>query len=145
MRLRSKSLFATPLLVLVAACGSDPVGTVPDAAADAALDVATNDAAPDVSSGCSTAGCDVNATCAEGGSGPVCTCKAGFVGDGKSCADVAAALSGLRWDLPCTAANANPALCAAPGSVSKQATLAGQTATTYLVKLRFRGVIEPNA
>lgn len=146
MRLRS-TFFFSPLFVLAAACGSEPAGSVPDAGAvDSGADVATKDAAPDVSSGgCSTAGCDVNATCAETGSGPVCTCKPGFIGDGKTCTDVAGSLSGLRWDLPCTAPNANPALCTAPGTVSKQATLAGQTGTTYLVKLRFRGVIEPNA
>lgn len=146
MRLRASFFAFGPLAMVVVACGSDPSVTPTDAGGDAAADaVVPVDAADATSPGCASAGCDPNATCAESGSGPVCTCKAGYVGDGKSCTDVAGALSGLRWDLPCTAANANPALCTAPGSVSKQATLAGQTGTTYQVKLRFRGVIEPNA
>jgi hypothetical protein len=131
---------------ILAACGSDPATVTPDAGTDAAADVASQVDAADASApGCATAGCDANATCLESGSGPICTCKPGFVGDGKTCTDVAGSLSGLRWELPCTAGNANPALCAAAGTVSKQATLAGQSGTTYQVKLRFRGIIEPNA
>lgn len=74
-------------------------------------------------------------------------CKPGsLVTDGGACVDVAGSLSGLRWDLPCTGANADPSLCAAASTpVVKTATLAGASGSTYSVTLRFRGTIEPNA
>jgi len=63
----------------------------------------------------------------------------GAPGDG----DVAAALSGLRWQIPCVT-NTTAQLCttaAAPVTVS--AALTGAAGVSYDVALRFRGVVEP--
>lgn len=128
-------------------------GTATDAATatDGATptEAATPEAAVDApTSGCAVAngGCGPNATCSEPAGKITCTCKDGFVGDGGTCADVAATLVGLRWELPCTAPNANASLCgAAAAPVVKTATLSGAPGTTYAVTLRFRGIIEPNA
>jgi hypothetical protein len=57
---------------------------------------------------------------------------------------VAAALNGLRWELPCIAAVTDPSLCTTQSTnIVKTATLQGTAGKTYVVKLRFRGVIEP--
>lgn len=64
--------------------------------------------------------------------------------DGGEVENVVTSLSGLRWELPCQAAAADPALCTTPTTnVTKTTTLAGASGATYAVKLRFRGVIEP--
>lgn len=89
-------------------------------------------------------GCSAAATCSETGGSVSCVCKPGFVGDGKTCENVAGALSGLRWELPCQSAATDPALCTTQtANITKTTTLAGASGTTYAVKLRFRGVVEP--
>lgn len=86
-------------------------------------------------------GCDVNATCDDTAQGPACTCKAGYIGDGGTCLDVAAALSGLRWSIPCSATlSALVCSCADPAPVST--VLGGAAGASYDVTLRFRGVVE---
>jgi hypothetical protein len=56
--------------------------------------------------------------------------------------DAAASLDGLRWELPCTKAVADPTVCETLPSVSTSATMGGVPGTTYEVSLRFRGVVE---
>ncbi|MCC6749967.1 MAG: hypothetical protein IT371_20040 [Deltaproteobacteria bacterium] len=92
---------------------------------------------------CAKAGCSTNATCAipDGGAAK-CTCKPGYEGDGKTCTDVAATLSGLRWDLPCTSGTSDGTACTTSPKVTHSATLGGASSKTYLVELRFRGVVE---
>ncbi len=137
-----------PLSTTDAGIALGDAGTTPDAAVAAdAADAATPDVAVDApTTGCASRGCGANATCSDSAGKITCTCKDGFVGDGGTCADVAATLVGLRWELPCTAPNANASLCgAAAAPVVKTATLSGAPGTTYAVTLRFRGIIEPNA
>ncbi len=57
-------------------------------------------------------------------------------------ADVAAALQGLRWEMPCTPGQAGPYCDAAVQKPLVTATLAGDPARQYDVTLRFRGVVE---
>jgi hypothetical protein len=57
-------------------------------------------------------------------------------------ASVAAALDGLRWELPCTQGVADPTVCKTLPSASTSATMGGEPGTTYEVTLRFRGVVE---
>ncbi|MBS2013204.1 MAG: hypothetical protein JST00_09975 [Deltaproteobacteria bacterium] len=138
----------------VAACSDDettggPISPGGDGGAFT-VDSGTPDATTPIDSGggasCAVAngGCSSDATCSETGGVVTCTCKPGFTGDGKACENVAGSLSGLRWELPCAAAATDPALCTTPtANVTKSTTLAGAPGTTYAVKLRFRGVIEP--
>lgn len=53
----------------------------------------------------------------------------------------AAALNGLRWELPCTGSTSDARVCTA-GNFNTQATLSGQAGTQYSVELRFRGIVE---
>ncbi len=67
----------------------------------------------------------------------------GGVSDGAPVdASVAATLNGLRWELPCTKAVADPTVCETLPSVTTSATMGGTPGTTYEVTLRFRGVVE---
>lgn len=155
----SPSVLVLAFVLLPAACeseddgggvgfdGGQPTGfSVPDAAAPGA-DAASDTGGPvQVEALCAVGngGCSADATCTELSGQAVCACKPGFVGDGKSCANVAVSLSGLRWELPCVAAVADPALCTvASTNVSRAAELAGVSGTTYAVKIRLRGVVEP--
>jgi hypothetical protein len=67
-------------------------------------------------------------------------CKPGFTGGGVTCTDVAAGLSGLRWELPC-GADLGGHVCAAT-TIMTMADLKGTASTTYAAALHFRGVIE---
>jgi len=60
-----------------------------------------------------------------------------------SCVDVAASLSGLRWELPCLSPGTAANLCNAGGLITKTTTLMGTSGKSYTVKLHFRGVVEP--
>jgi hypothetical protein len=57
-------------------------------------------------------------------------------------ADVAAALRGLRWEMPCKPGHQGPFCTAAVDKPIVTATLAGDPARQYDVTLRFRGVVE---
>ncbi|HEY2902962.1 MAG TPA: calcium-binding EGF-like domain-containing protein [Polyangia bacterium] len=119
--------------------GADDAGV--DSEADAPIDDAADgdvddgdvdaDASDDASDAIST-----NAVAATG----TCVCNPGFTGDGITCTDVAAGLSGLRWELPC-GADLGGHVCAATTAVSMTA-LKGDVGKTYNVTLRFRGVVE---
>ena len=61
-------------------------------------------------------------------------------GGDPTCLAVAGSLSGLLWQLPCTAAG-SPA-CATTSNTTVATTLKGALGTTYDVNLRFRGVVE---
>ncbi len=63
--------------------------------------------------------------------------------DDSDTSPVTAALSGLRWELPCLS-QTTPELCTTFDNLSDDATLAGG-GTTYDVTLRIRGVIEPKS
>jgi hypothetical protein len=56
--------------------------------------------------------------------------------------DVAAALRGLRWEMPCKPGHQGPFCSAAVQKPVVTATLAGDPARQYDVTLRFRGVVE---
>jgi len=57
-------------------------------------------------------------------------------------ADVAAALRGLRWEMPCKPGHAGTFCAAAVDKPVVTASLAGDPARQYDVTLRFRGVVE---
>ena len=61
---------------------------------------------------------------------------------GASDAAVAAALDGLRWELPCTSDTGDPTACQTLPSASASATMGGVPGATYDVTLRFRGIVE---
>jgi len=61
--------------------------------------------------------------------------------DASSDTHVAAALSGLRWEMPCSS-EFNFWNCNVSDPAPVVATLGGVTGTTYRVTLRFRGVVE---
>lgn len=137
----------------LAACESEetsggPIGGGGDGGGFA-VDSGTSDTPVATDSGASTCavangGCSADALCTETAGATSCVCKRGFAGDGKTCENVAVSLSGLRWELPCQSAATDPALCTTQTTnITKTTTLAGAAGTTYAVKLRFRGVIEP--
>jgi len=59
----------------------------------------------------------------------------------STCVPVAAALTGLRWQLPCTAAHGS-VNCACPATDLHTAQLTGQASASYNVTLHFRGIVE---
>lgn len=64
-------------------------------------------------------------------------------GGGNGDSTVAAALDGLRWELPCVT-NTTAELCTTPaGDPTVSAALTGTAGASYDVTLRFRGVVEP--
>jgi hypothetical protein len=83
------------------------------------------------------AGADTGAACNNGGP----ACASGAACDTGQCVEVAGALSGLRWELPCTAAH-GAVNCACPATDIKHATLAGTAGKNYSVTLHFRGIVE---
>jgi hypothetical protein len=117
-----------------------------DAADDAGMpDSGEADAGPtDAGFSCAVndGGCDVNATCTSSAGNALCACNAGYVGDGRSCLDVAGSLSGLRWELPCTGPPSGNNVCATIPPVETSTVLGGLPGIDYDVTLRFRGVIE---
>ncbi len=129
--------------------GSDAEGSATAGSA------ATSDASAGDSSGggpeCPEA-CDANASCVEAGSGPACACDPGYEGDGSECVPVPT-LEPVMWQLGCMGNSEScPGLdvCApeAPMDVhevnrSATASLMGDPATIYEVKLHLRGVVEP--
>lgn len=87
-------------------------------------------------------GCDVNATCtAIGGGYRTCHCLPGFAGDGFVCNDVAGALSGLRWEIPCGPSAGNH-VCSGAVLTETSTVLKGAAGVTYDITLRLRGVVE---
>ena len=70
------------------------------------------------------------------------TCAPGQVKEGGACRDVAAALQGLRWEMPCKPGHQGPFCSAAVQKPVVTATLAGDPSRQYDVTLRFRGVVE---
>jgi hypothetical protein len=116
---------------------STDLGTTPAEDPSSAVDSGTaTDAAPKPT--CANAGCSKHATCRELVVGkPLCTCKAGFLGDGKTCADIdecapapclngGACADGLN-SFTCTCANgfSGPTCAVAPTSCSAIATANG--------------------
>lgn len=67
-----------------------------------------------------------------------CNCK----DDSAGYRDVAAALQGLRWEMPCKPGHQGPFCSAAVQKPVVTATLAGDPGRQYDVTLRFRGVVE---
>ena len=67
-----------------------------------------------------------------------CNCK----DDAAAYREVAAALQGLRWEMPCKPGHQGPFCDAAVDRPVVTATLAGDPARQYDVTLRFRGVVE---
>jgi hypothetical protein len=113
--MHSRPLLAlASLLLLLAACGRDgqPAGSCPACGAHAACSASLQ-----------------------------CQCDPGYAGDGQTCQDVAVALGGLRWELPCTGAHSGDG-CPSASAVHTSLTLGGDPAKTYNVTLRFRGVVE---
>jgi hypothetical protein len=136
-------------LSFLAACSNGTVTTPDDMDAgreDAlAIDAEPGDTGPgDAGDPClvNNGGCAPNATCTSTTGSVQCRCPLGSAGDGRTCIDVAASLSGLRWEIPCTGPNQGNNVCSAPGPVQTSTVLAGQAGRTYDVTLRFRGVIE---
>jgi hypothetical protein len=114
-------------------------GATDDAGADSEADASVDDADDGA-----VAAADDDASDAISSSPPAptgsCVCNPGFAGDGITCTDVAAGLSGLRWALPC-GADLGGHVCAATTAMS-MSTLKGEAGKTYDVTLRFRGVVE---
>jgi hypothetical protein len=111
------------LVLWSAACGGH--GAKPDAPVQADARV-TPDAPVDTHAACATDD----------------DCANGFVCDAPECVDVAGALSGLLWQLPCDPPNANDGAACGASAQSASAMLAGAAGTTYDVTVRIRGVVE---
>lgn len=69
------------------------------------------------------------------------TCPAGSALNGNACEAVAATLSGLRWELPCSMPRGET-WCTTSAAAPRSATLTGSAARSYDVRMRFRGVVE---
>jgi hypothetical protein len=69
-----------------------------------------------------------------------CDCEPGYAEHDGRCVDVAASLSGLRWNIPCVQIGPTACTCVDPPSVSSR--LSGTPGSMYDVTLRFRGVVE---
>jgi hypothetical protein len=133
------------------------------AASLALLDCGSPDVLPDA--GSADTGVDTSCALDSGGTGTLCgnacvdvtsdpancsacnkPCQAGQTCVSKQCTDVAGALAGLRWELPCSGAGSAPVNCAtrydAGLAVVRTATIQGVPGTTYSVTLRFRGIVE---
>lgn len=55
-------------------------------------------------------------------------------------------LDGLRWELPCTSTNPGPGSCTAQfTNYSESGVVGGTPGQTYILNLRFRGVVEQNS
>jgi hypothetical protein len=71
--------------------------------------------------------------------GCAAACEAGALCSAAQCRDVAGALNGLRWELPCTGAGR---ICGTVPKVTLMTMLSGASGQVYDVTLRFRGVVE---
>jgi hypothetical protein len=119
--------------------GTSDADAEPDAAVDDASDGGVNADGDTDAAAAADGGLDSGTTSPPAPAGP-CVCKPGYSGDGITCTDVAAGLSGLRWELPC-GADLGGHVCAATTATS-MTTLKGEAGKTYNVTLRFRGVVE---
>jgi hypothetical protein len=116
------------LAVSVAACGRTEVvreTSVVTVMADAGLDGGSRDAG-----------------IVDGGS-----CAPGFVLQEGRCVEVVASLLGLRWELPCLAADPDfpELICFTHLEVATSATVLGVAGRSYDVRVRVRGVVETRA
>lgn len=116
----------------------EDLGVIGDAGTSSDAGALDDAGTPDAGDPC--AACSVHATCTS--STATCTCKPGFTGDGMSCVDVAGALAGLRWELPCTSGDLGNHVCNTIAPTTTSTTLAGASSELYDVVLRFRGVVE---
>jgi hypothetical protein len=100
-------------------------------------------ALPDGGTGttCSIGCVDLQADPAHCG-GCAATCEAGALCSSAQCQDIAGALNGLRWELPCTNGGG---ICATVPAVTLTTALNGASGQVYDVTLRFRGVVEEEA
>jgi hypothetical protein len=74
-------------------------------------------------------------------------CPTGFVRVGDACLEVAAALDGLRWELPCFSLDPGfpQLICLTHATQRTFTTLRGVPGRSYDVRVRVRGVIETRA
>lgn len=74
-------------------------------------------------------------------------CPAGFALQSGRCVEVAASLSGLRWELPCLTLDRDfpEYVCFTHPEVTQTATLRGTPGRSYEVRVRVRGVVETRA
>ncbi|MFO0669103.1 MAG: hypothetical protein U0235_05645 [Polyangiaceae bacterium] len=68
-------------------------------------------------------------------------CRAEEACISSRCVAVAAAFTGLRWELPCVTRSGRDS-CTTPGLVKQTARMGGERGVTYDVTLHFRGVVE---
>lgn len=159
---------APALALAMAACAYDPPGhcstsaecTTGESCSSGVCVGCSSDADCGPSSACNPArlcvsaclvnhgGCSPNASCtpASATTPLLCTCNSGYAGNGQTCDNVAGALGGLRWELPCTGPADAGFLCATsstPVVVSRQ--ILGPPGKLYAIGMRFRGVVEPRA
>ncbi|MCU0696444.1 MAG: hypothetical protein MUC96_07940 [Myxococcaceae bacterium] len=83
----------------------------------------------------------------DGGAVDAGTCPIGFARVGDACIEVAAALDGLRWELPCFSLDTSfPQLICFTHAIQRTfTTLRGVPGRQYDVRVRVRGVIETRA
>ncbi len=113
-----------------------------DASADAAADATDGGpcALPDGGAGITCAG-----TCVDPGNdhehcGSCVPCAASAACETGACVDVAASLSGLRYEQPCN--NGIRPFCGTGAGGSKTAAVTGTTGKSYEIAFRVRGVVE---
>jgi len=72
------------------------------------------------------------------------TCLPGFALVNGACVEIAASLNGLRWELPCLAADPNfpDFVCFTGPDVTQSTTMLGAPGRLYDVRVRVRGVVE---
>ncbi len=92
-------------------------------------------------------GLQCGSTCVDIASDPLhcgsCTkaCDPGSICQ-SGCVNVAGSLSGLRWELPCTADGPQAEVCITNAVQTQTATLQGTSGQSYDVTLHFRGIVE---
>lgn len=127
----SSGHWARSCALLVAVSGLGACGS--PAETDARPDARERTDAPPVSDG--------SEATPDGPLAPPQPCGAGAIGEPGACVDIAGAMAGMRWVLPCGARTSETA-CETIEPLPKVITIGGTPGTVYELGVRFRGVVE---